>query len=59
VITYEICSLLPPYVLMLRQQLDVRIAVSGLLGHTHAGPAQPVHITPPVGRGFLLQTKEA
>jgi len=39
VITYEICSLLPPYASMLRQQLDIRIAVSGLFGHTHPGPA--------------------
>ena len=39
VITYGICSLLPPYVSMLRQQLDVRIAVSGLFGHSHPGPA--------------------
>ncbi len=39
VITFEICSLLPPYASMLRQQLDIRIAVGGLSGHTHPGPA--------------------
>lgn len=39
VITYGICSLHPPYMSMLRQQLDARIAVSGQFGHSHPGPA--------------------
>lgn len=40
VITYETgCSLFPPLRSKLRQQLDVRIAVSGFLSHTHPGPA--------------------
>jgi hypothetical protein len=33
------CSLFPPFRSMLRQQLDVRIAVSGFFSHTHPGPA--------------------
>jgi hypothetical protein len=40
VITYETgCSLFPPFHSKLRQQLDDRIAVSGLISHTHSGPA--------------------
>ena len=40
VITYETgCSLFPPLRSKLRQQLDVRIAVSGLFSHAHPGPA--------------------
>jgi len=42
VITFEICSLLPPCSRCCCLQLDARIAVGGLKGHTHAGPAQPI-----------------
>ena len=57
VITCEICSLLPPYASWLRQQLGVRIAVSGLVGHSHPGPAQPAPMSPPVGWDFLLRVR--
>ena len=40
VITSEIgCSLRSPFLAKLRQQLAERIAVSGLISHTHPGPA--------------------
>jgi nitroreductase len=57
VIGHEICSLPPPYIWILRQQIDVKIAISGLIGHALAGAARPGPIPKPLGRWFLLCIK--